>query len=95
MTIQTTISDHALRQSQRRGISRDVIELIISHNDRSQKVPGRGRAIWISPRGRDALIRAGLRVALVERSAGVRLVVHIEDDVVLTAEHCCKRRRWV
>lgn len=95
MTIQTTVSEHALRQSQRRGISRDVIDLIISHNDRSQKVPGRGRAIWISSRKRDALIRAGFRIAVVERSAGVRLIVHIEEDVVLTAEHCCKRRHWV
>jgi hypothetical protein len=69
MTIETKVSEHALRQSQR-------------------------RALWIGPRGREALVRAGLPVALIERCAGVRAIVHIGEDLVLTVEHTCKRRRW-
>jgi hypothetical protein len=95
MTIETKVSEHALRQSQRRGISRETLDLVLTYHDRSRKLPGYARALWIGPRGRKALIRAGLPVALVERCAGVRAIVHLGQDLVLTVEHTCKRRRWV
>jgi hypothetical protein len=95
MSIETTVSEHALRQSQRRGISREVLDLVLRHSDRSRKVSGYARAIWIGPRGRRALIHAGLRTALVERCSGVRAIVHLADDIVVAVEHTCKRRRWV
>ncbi len=94
MTIQTQISEHALRQSQRRGISAETLDLVLLYHDRSRKVPGFGRALWIGRRGRDALIRAGFPVAKVERTAGVRAVVDLSDDKILTVEHSCKRRHW-
>ena len=46
-------------------------------------------------RGRKALARAGLPAALIERCAGVRAVVDLGEDVVLTVGHTCRRRRWV
>jgi hypothetical protein len=95
MTIETKVSEHALRQSQRRGISRETLDLVLSYHDRSRKLPGYARALWIGPRGRKALIRAGLPVALIERCAGVRAIVHLGEDLVLTVEHTCRRRRWV
>jgi hypothetical protein len=95
MTIQTQVSDHALRQSQRRGISRETLGLVLLYHDRSRKVPGYARALWIGPRGRTALVRAGLPAAMIDRCAGVRAIVDLRDDIVLTVEHTCKRRRWV
>src|SRR5262249_53559908 len=92
--IQANVSDHALRQSQRRGISRETLALVLLYHDRSRKVPGYARALWIGPRGRAALVRAGLPADLVERSAGVRAIVDLKDDTVLTVEHTCQRRRW-
>ena len=92
MTIETKVSEHALRQSQRRGISRETLDLVLTYHDRSRKVPGYARALWIGPRGRKALIRAGLPVALIERCAGVRAIVHLGEDLVLTVEHSLKRR---
>jgi hypothetical protein len=94
MTIATKLSEHARRQAQRRGISRETLDLVLLYHDRSRKVPGFGRALWIGRRGRDALIRAGFSVANVTRSAGVRAIVDLADDVVLTVEHSCRRRCW-
>ena len=94
MSIETKVSEHALRQSQRREISRETLDLVLTYHDRSRKLPGYARALWIGPRGRDALVRAGLPVALIERCAGVRAIVDIGEDLVLTVEHTCKRRRW-
>jgi hypothetical protein len=95
MTIETRVSNHALRQSQRRGISQQTLDLVLTYYDRSRKVPGYARALWIGPRGREALIRAGIPVALIERCAGVRVIVDLAEDLILTVEHTCKRRRWV
>jgi hypothetical protein len=95
MSIQTQVSEHALRQSQRRGISRETLDLVLTYHDRSRKLPGYARALWIGPRGRKALVQAGLPVAIIERCAGVRAIVDLADDLVLTVEHTCKRRRWV
>jgi hypothetical protein len=39
MTIETKVSEHALRQSQRRGISRETLDLVLSYHDRSRKLP--------------------------------------------------------
>jgi hypothetical protein len=95
MTIETRVSGHALRQSQRRGISLETLDLVLTHHDRSRKVSGRARALWIGRRARGALVRAGWPAAIVDRSAGVRAIVDMSDDVVLTVEHTTKHRRWV
>jgi hypothetical protein len=95
MTIETKVSEHALRQAQRRGISHETLGLVLTYHDHSRKVWGYARALWIGPKGRKALVRAGLPVALVERCAGVRAIVHLGQDLVLTVEHTCKRRHWV
>jgi hypothetical protein len=95
MTIETQVSQHALKQAQRRGISRETLDLVLTYHDCSRKLPGYARALWIGPRGREALVRAGLPVALIERCAGVRAIVHLGEDLVLTVEHTCRRRRWV
>jgi hypothetical protein len=94
MTIETRVSEHALRQSQRRGISRETLDLVLTYHDRSRKLPGYARALWIGLRGRKALVRAGLPVALIEHCTGVRAIVDLGEDLVLN-EHTCKRRRWV
>lgn len=94
MSIDTRISNHALEQSQRRGIARDTLHLVLNHYDRSRKIPGYARALWIGPRGRKALVQAGFPPALVDRCSGVRAIVDLADDIVLTVEHTRKRRRW-
>ena len=53
-TIATRFTPHALKQAQRRGIHRHILALVLERHDRSQKVPGRGRALWIGRRGREA-----------------------------------------
>jgi hypothetical protein len=47
MTIETKVSDHSLRQSQRRGISRETLDVVLTYHDRSRKLPGYARALWI------------------------------------------------
>jgi hypothetical protein len=95
MTIRTDISDHALRQLQRRGITRETLELVLLYHNRSRKVPGYARALWIGPRGRRVLVHAGLPVSVVERMCGRPRNRRLADDLVLSVEHTCKRRRWV
>jgi hypothetical protein len=95
MGIATQVSAHAVQQAQRRGVSLSTLECVLHHHDRSRKLPGMSRALWIGRKGRAALIRAGFPVAEIERCRGVRLIVSMVDDVVLTVEHALARRRWV
>lgn len=85
-----TLTAHATRQAQRRGIRPRTLDLIVEHADRSCGLPGRAKGIWISRAGRDRLIRNGLAAADVDRAAGVHMVV--KDDNVLTVEHATARR---
>lgn len=50
-SIATRFTPHALRQAQRRGIHHDTLALVLERHDRSQKVPGRGRALWMGDAG--------------------------------------------
>lgn len=88
-------SRHALLQAQRRGVRAQTLRLVLEHHDRSRKVPGLCRALWISPRRRKALVQSGIAAREVERASGVRLIIHIHDDVVFTVEHTTARRRWI
>ena len=92
--IKTYLSPHAARQAQRRGVARSTLDLVLRHADRSRKLPGRARALWLSQRGRRQLIHAGLASSEVDRARGVRLIVALEDDVVVTVEHMLARRQW-
>jgi hypothetical protein len=89
-----TFSQHALRQAQRRGVARKIMALVLDRYDRSRKAPGGARALWISPRGRELLVHAGLAPSIVDRTAGVRLIVCTWTNVVITCEHAVRRRRW-
>ena len=90
--IETSVSTHATQQAQRRGINNAAIDLILTRNDRSGKLPERARATWISRRARERLVRDGHPPSLVDRTRGVRLI--IRDDVVMTVEHSLARRKW-
>lgn len=93
--ISVTFCPHSLRQARRRGISFDTLNLVLKHHDRSQKVPGLCRALWVSPRRRKSLTKSGIPAAEVERLAGVRLIISLRDDEVVTVEHAIARRHWV
>lgn len=90
--IETRLSAHAKQQAQRRGITRSTLDLILRHGDRSRKLPGNARARWVSPKGRDQLIWAGLPSSEVDRTRGIRLVLALEGDVIVTVEHMLWRR---
>jgi hypothetical protein len=92
--IETQLSAHAERQAQRRGITRRTLDLVLTHADRSRKLPGKARALWVSPKARDQLICSGLPSSEVDRTRGVRLVIALDDDVVMTVEHMLGRRAW-
>jgi hypothetical protein len=92
--IATRLSMHAERQAQRRGIATQTLDLILRHADRSQKLPGKSRALWISRRARQRLISSGFMPSEVDRARGVRLVIALDDDVVTTVEHMLARRAW-
>jgi hypothetical protein len=92
--IEVAFTSHALLQARRRGISFRSLELVLVHHDRSQKVPGLGRALWVSPKRRKSLVKSGLPAAEVDRLAGVRLIVGIRTDAVYTVEHMLARRHW-
>ena len=88
-------SGHALRQARRRGISPATLALLLEHYDRSRKVGGLCRALWVSRKRRQALVYSGVPAADVDRLAGVRIIVGLHDDTVRTVEHTTTRRRWV
>jgi hypothetical protein len=94
-TIATRLSAHAQQQAQRRGVARQTLDLVLKHADRSRKLPGRARALWVSPRARRRLISSGLAPSDVDRTRGVRIVVALDDDIVMTVEHMLARRAWV
>jgi hypothetical protein len=92
--ITTELSNHAERQAQRRGISPYTLDLILNHADKSRKLPGKARALWISRKGREKLIWCGFAPNEVDRASGVRLIIDLRDDVVTTVEHMLARRAW-
>lgn len=92
--IDTYLSDHARKQAQRRGIASQTLDLVLYHSDRSRKLPGQARALWISRRGRQRLVQGGFPASQVDRTSGVRMLVSIPDDVILTVEHATRRRHW-
>lgn len=92
--IETRLSLHAERQAQRRGVARRTLDLILAHADRSHKLPGRARALWVSPKARNRLVFSGFSPDEVDRTRGVRIVVAIDEDIVTTVEHMLARRAW-
>jgi hypothetical protein len=88
-------SPHSLLQARRRGISPVTLALLLEHYDRSKKVAGRCRALWVSRRRRQTLVYPGIPAAEVERLVGIRIIVGLEDYTVRTVEHARVRRRWV
>jgi hypothetical protein len=92
--IETRLSLHAELQAQRRGIAARTLDLILAHADRSRKLPGKARALWVSPKARSQLIRSGFQPSDVDRTRGVRIVVAIDDDIITTVEHMLARRAW-
>ena len=93
--IDTRLSSHAGLQAQRRGVAQRTLDLILRHSDRSAKLPGnKTRALWISRKGRQRLVWRGFTPAEVARASGVRLVVNIDEDLVVTVEHATARRAW-
>jgi len=92
--IATELSTHAQLQAQRRGIAPRTLDLVLAYADKSRKLPGKARALWISRKGRDRLVWSGFAASEVERASGVRLIVDLRDDVVVTVEHATARRAW-
>jgi hypothetical protein len=92
--IATQLSLHAERQAQRRGIAPQTLDIVLRHADRSRKLPGRARALWVSRKGRQRLISSGFAPSVVDRVRGVRIVVALDDDIVTTVEHMLARRAW-
>jgi hypothetical protein len=92
--ITTTLTPHAARQAQRRGIAPSTLDLVLGYADKSRKLPGMARALWLSRKGRDRLIYSGFAPGEIDRTRGVRLVVNMTDDCVITVEHMLARRAW-
>jgi hypothetical protein len=92
--IETRLSAHAERQAQRRGVTPRTLDLVLRHADRSRKLPGKARALWVSRKARSLMICSGFPPSEVDRTRGVRIVVALDDDVVTTVEHMLARRAW-
>jgi hypothetical protein len=88
-----TLSQRAAHQAQRRGISSNTVELVFAHADRSRKLRGGARAVWVLRRKRAALTQHGFAPSAVERIGGVRLIVSTEGDLIITIEHMLTRQR--
>jgi hypothetical protein len=94
MMIETRLSTHAERQAQRRGVAPQTLDLILRYADRSQKLPGKARALWVSRKARARLICTGFPPSEVDRTRGVRIVIALDEDIVTTVEHMLARRAW-
>lgn len=85
-----TLAQHA---AQRRGIASNTLEMDFAYADRARKLRGGARAVWVSRRKCAALTQHGFAPSAVDRTDGVRLIVSIEGDVIITIEQMLTWRR--
>ena len=65
------LTDHALIQAKRRGISLETLETVLTLGDRRTRVPGDCRVISLSRKHADYLIVRGLPAGELDRAVGV------------------------
>lgn len=88
------LTDHALIQAKRRGISLETLETVLTLGDRRTRVPGDCRVISLSRKHADYLIVRGLPAGELDRAVGINVIVSREGAIV-TVEHQYGRiRGW-
>lgn len=81
------LTDHAMVRAQQRGVTHDVISLVLSEFDISLHA-GEGRLnVRISRLWLAELVRSGTSARLAERAAGVVLVIDPVSSLVITVLH--------
>jgi hypothetical protein len=76
-------TDHAVARCQQRGISRDVVNLVLANFDRDHHAGGGAAAISISKGRLRDLERAGYPIQLLERAARTVLLI-AESGAIIT-----------
>jgi hypothetical protein len=92
MIEQPQMSMHANARMQQRGIPFRSLELILENADRYEFVGSGCKEQWISRKRLKALRNLNVNQRLIERAAGVAIVVS-EDGVVVTVYHKTVRGR--
>lgn len=83
----TKLSKHAAIRSQQRGVSYEIISVILDHADSDNNVGSGCYSIWLSKcRLRDRALRSKLGSAL-DRAAGITLVISGDSGEVVTVMH--------
>ena len=86
------LSNHASARMQQRGVNHRALGFVLDNADKSEFVGSGCREQWISRRHLSRLRRRGADGHLIERAAGVSIVVS-NDDMIVTVFHKTERTR--
>ena len=86
------LSNHASARMQQRGVNPRSVEFVLDNADKSEFVGSGCREQWISRRRLSSLRRRGADGNLIERAAGVSIVIS-NDDMIVTVFHKTVRTR--
>lgn len=81
------LTDHAADRMQRRGVAGDSVALVLAHADRRVAAGSGAVALSITRRQRQNLCERGLAPALLDRTAGLILLLSRETGAVITVMH--------
>lgn len=84
------LSRHAERRCQQRGITREVLAVVLEEADQVRPVGGEGVARYISKRRRRQLVQDGRPPQLIEKTRSLCAVTAGEQ--IVTVFHGCGRR---
>lgn len=88
---QTTVSDHAIKRCQQRGVNKVSLSRLLEYGDRHVPVGSSAIAISMSQEGAARLRRQGCPAAEIARLDGLAAVV-CGDGAVVTVLHITDRR---
>jgi hypothetical protein len=86
------LSNHASTRMQQRGVNPRSVEFVLDNADKSEFVGSGCREQWISRRRLSRLRRRGADGNLIERAAGVSIIIS-SDDMIVTVFHKTVRTR--
>jgi len=92
MLTDANMTNHAVCRMQQRGMTKSTLSFVLEHADRDQFVGAGCLENWISRKHLKRLRQDGMSSQLIERSAGVAVIV-AADGAIITVFHRTERTR--
>ncbi len=86
------LSNHASARMQQRGVNLRALGFVLDNADKSEFVGSGCREQWISRRHLSMLRLRGADGHLIERAAGVSIVISNDDMIVTVFHKTCRAR---